>query len=456
MPASNVTTENRLKRVWKAIKSVFNDTGWAADSGRVSVGRSGRRYWLPGTDLNWDVLAGDLWMCYAVQACLNWKFKNWHQAPPMVTQRKGDEWEAIPDHPLLRLLNKPNPGYDAATMWMGIILSMEVDGNAYLGIERAGTKGLPIELWYIPHTLIKPVRAKGSSDFISYYEYRTGGTNVVRIDVDDIVHIRYGLDPYNLMLGMSPLASGSRTAYVLQQAENYAARTMKNFGMVGAMATPKEGNTSFDPETFVATWQSKTTGDKQGEILAMDGPVEIQWPEATPQTMLLETLQDRPEANICALLGVPPQVCGLHVGRLSKTWANATQAQEAAWEDGQKPLGALIGLQLGSQLLPEFSTQANRQRLEFDYSQVRCLQPDLDALHKRVRDDWLAGLIDRAEWKQSMNIIPLPEDTGLYYYNVTQMINESNKPDSDGDSSDKEDSKDTSQDKQTDKAKGKD
>jgi hypothetical protein len=206
-----------------------------------------------------------------------------------------------------------------------------------------------------------------------------------------------------------------RQQYALNQGANYTANLLRNFGTAGTLITPTEANTTFDPQEIVDRWNAKTQGDRAGSVMAIDIPVAVHYPKATPQDLALETILDRAEADICAVLGVPAQVTGLHSGRLSKTYANLREAREVAWEETILPLLNLIAGGVGQHLLPEFATDWERQRLTFDVSDVRPLQPDSDALHVRAREDWRANLIDRATWKRMVGMKPEPEDAGVYY-----------------------------------------
>ena len=420
-----LTLTDFRSRFQKGWKSVWNDIGFAldADSGLGNSRYSGRRYHVPGTSMSWDYAAGDLLACPAVAACQNWVNRNLPQAPPQVMRRntQGEETPR-PDHPLTELLTNPNELYDYTCLMMGTLQSGFLDGNSYWAIER-GSYNQPIELWWLPARCITPRRSRNSrSPLPDYYEYRVG-SQTQRLKTQDVVHIRFGIDPYNYMLGMSPLASVSRDVYTLQQAINYTARMLKNSGLVGVLATPKDANYVFDVDDFVARWQNKVTGDQQGEAIAYDVPIDIQFPSFTPQNMALDTVPDRSEAVVCALYCIPPSVCGLHVGRLFRTDANMEQSRQIAWEENGIPTLLAIGSQGGRQLLPQLSPKSRTERLSFDFSQIRPLQPDLDALHARTANNWKLGLIDRAEWKREVGLKPDPEkDEGLYYYDLFPAI----------------------------------
>jgi HK97 family phage portal protein len=394
-------------RSWSVADGSFDGQSFA-------VGGSGRVYWLPQTGINWDRETGDLWECPAFQACLNWMVRNALQAPPVVrVPDKAGEMQDLPDHPLTALLKEPNPYYDWTSLLFGLLLSWEANGNAYCGIER-DRAGRPAELYWLRHDQVRPMPIKGSKNLIDYYEYRVGGRKQ-EVPVEDMLHCRFGIDPADPRRGLAPAASSQRGVYTLQGASNYGANIMRNFGTVGAIVSTKEKDDQFDVIAFGESYRAKTTGDHVGDVMVVDTPLDIQWPKSTPQDMALETVQDRPEADVCALLGVPPQVVGLHVGRLSKTYANMKEAREAAWEECIMPNLGMLGQQIGHKLLPQMQPYTDKEVLAFDFSKVRPLQPDKDAMHLRVREDYKVGMLDRAEARAETGREVRPEDAGVYY-----------------------------------------
>ncbi len=404
------------------VKTVINGGNWVAGDapGNRYSNWASRSFPLVGTAVNWDGITGDLFQNPAAASCYKWIWQNYCQATPQVKQynSKGEE-EIFTEHPLLELLQAPSPTYDYSRL-MGIVIhDVLVDGNAYLGINRESV--LPSELIRIDPNRIKPHK---SSDAITVpfdqWEYRDPKGQLRYVLVSEVVHIAMGVDPNDQRLGFAPYKALKRAQYTLDQASNYSASIMRNMGVTGGIISPKEPHTTFEPEEIVKVWNSKTRGDRVGEVMALDMPIDIQFPQNNPQKMALDTIQDRPESDICAVFGVPAQVVGLHSGRLSKTYANMKEAREIAWEETIIPLLGLIGLAITKQLLSQFVGRGAgvRQELCFDIRQIRPLQPDLDALHARTRADWQANLITRADWKRATGSEPLPEDEGVYYCDV--------------------------------------
>lgn len=415
---------NALEKLMKRLKSAFNMTAFGSDSEVSLMGNGYRWKYLPGTELNWDSLAGDLWLIPGAQSCYAWITRNWLQAPIEVQNRVGNEWQPVPNHVLTNLLLHPNPQYDYSTLLQGVLLSWFFDGNAYIGIEYGGGR-LPVELWYLPHFAITVRRDKQTGE--TYYDYRNGQSQI-RLDASQVIHLRNGIDPRNPMYGLSPLASATRDAYAMQQDSTYRAKSMKNTGILPSVISPDLKDTQsiadlqFDPEAFLEVLRAKAQGDRAGEPAVWNLPLKYERIGLTPAELLMETYADRPESIICSLFGIPSQAVGLHVGRLSKTYANYQEARESAWEDCILPNMKIISNQLGEKLLPMLSFRPQTERINFDVKSIRPLQPDLDKLHDRTRKDWQASLIDRATWKLQTGQIPLPEDVGVYYQDVAVKV----------------------------------
>lgn len=406
-----------LERLQAARKAFWGGGDWVSSDLPGTVNAPRRVYWIPGTRINWDTVTGDLWNCPAVQACLSWETRNGPQASPIVQEQQRDgSWQPVPGHPLVDLLMEPNQDYDWSVLLAGILLSLDLNGNNYLAIER--TRGGKVgELWWLPHSHVE-MPQKAGEPWIYWGATRT------EIPEENMVRQRFGIDPDNPKLGLAPLASSKRGVYTLQQAANYGANVLKNFGTIGMIISGKSQEVTFDPDLVSKEIKDKTTGDNVGGIVAIEAPIDVDYPGATPEKMALEALEDRPESQIAALIGIPAQVVGLHVGRLSKTYANQREAREAAWEEKMMPTLELVGGQVGRRLLPEFSTataeaarreEMKRFRLTFDYSRVRPLQPDLDALHTRARLDWVANISSLADWKTAVGQTPDKGDELIFY-----------------------------------------
>lgn len=408
---------NIFKRLQAAYKT-FNSGNWVDSDlpGNVMSSRIGNAFYVPGSRVNWDAVTGEIISCPAVQACFNTLFRNLPQAPPALRQKDSSgDMKAVVGHPLVKMLNKPCPLYDGATLRNMMAFSLFTAGDAFCTIER--TKGLQAaELWWWPHNRV--TIPPNTGEIIEYYLVTDMRGKQITVPAEDMVHLKYGLNPHDPRFGLAPLMSGKRPTYSLQLSSNYRANIMRNMGVAGKIVSAKDNTIEFDPIELKAKLDDQTKGDNVGSTVVTDYAVDVHYPGVTPKDMASDTFEDRDEALICALFGVPPQVALLLVGRLMKTDANWKEAREQFWEDCIMPLLGLIGSQLGDRLLPEFEVNPKvleTYELGFDYSDVRALQPDLDNLHTRAREDWMANLITLAEWKMETGRKPEPGDELLRY-----------------------------------------
>jgi len=399
-------------------KGLGDDLGFATGANDLSAGagfpRSNMRLWLSGTHVDYARIAGPLWANSAFAACMLWFARNFLQAPPVVKRREGKSEIIVEDHPLPKLLARPNPYYGWDVLASGIALSWWSDGNDYLFVDR-DRLGRPTALWYCPHWLLEPRRRKGSKLYKTHYEYMGKPGSRDEIPLERVVQLQNGIDPSSPLKGFNPGGPILREVATDIMATNFSAATMKNRGFVGAVASPKDPNFRFDTEEFVEKWRAKTTGDNAGDILALDVPIDMQFPDLTPDKMALDKIRQYPEARIASIFGLPAQVVGFIVSEMSKTYANYSESREAAWEESLLPNGGMILRQLGAALMPDMDGYDERDWLGMDISNIRPLQPDKDLLHKRVREDYKAGMIDRYTALTETGREPTSEDIGVYF-----------------------------------------
>lgn len=406
-------------------KGTFNRGNWVAGNAPGNYGnrRSGSALWIAGTHINWANMSGDLLSCPAAQACFNYKARNLPQAPiAMQKMNEKGQWDLLKEHPLLALIRMPNEDYDGAELINAIDFSLTVDGNAFVVIERNNAE-MPAELRWWPHQRVK-LPPGDRSEKIEAYEVNDQFGRWKKVPAKDMIHLKWGIDPSDPRFGMSPIASVERDIYTIQQAVNYKANILRNKGQIGMLVSGEPNNTvDFEPQELKEKLDAQCRGDNVGSTVVTDMSLKVHYPPNNPQTMMIAEIEDRPEAAICAVLGLPAQVVGLHVGRHAKTYANLEESDKQAWEECIMPVGANIGRQLSYRMIPEFETDRNKLltlRVTFDYQYVRALQPDLDKLHIRVREDWKAGTMTLGEVYQAFGWdAPKKEDTDKRYFDFT-------------------------------------
>lgn len=154
--------------------------------------------------------------------------------PIDVLQRVGDRRESRPDHPVARLLRKPNPlmtPTDLRGASQGHVLQY---GNAYIDIRR-NQRGDPIELWPL---LPDRTRARGIKRFDDEREivYQTiVGSETIIISPADVIHV-HGLS-FDGIRGYAPLALAREAVGLALGLEEFAAKFFANDAKSGGYLT---------------------------------------------------------------------------------------------------------------------------------------------------------------------------------------------------------------------------
>jgi len=355
-----------------------------------------------------------------IMSCVNWIQRTFPEAPLYLRKRNADgSFDDIYEHPMLELLDTPNPYYDGLLLQAATIADYTIDGNAYWQKIRSAA-GRVVQLWWIPSPLIKPKWGWNNEEYISYYEYQPGGI-LEKVPPEDIVHFRYGLDPENIRKGLSPLKSLVREMFTDDEAANMTASLLKNLGVPGVVISPKEGGAGMGGEQGkdIKEWfKDSFTGDKRGEPLVMSGATNVEQFGFSPKDMDLKDLRRLPEERISGVLGVPAIVAGLGAGLARSTFANFAEAREMAYESNIIPSQRVFGSVQKRQLLSEFEDDISPWQVAYDLSEVRVLQEDENKKAERVGKMVLGGYVTVANAQRETGM-PVDESQKLYLRPLT-------------------------------------
>ena len=354
-----------------------------------------------------------------VQAALGWICRAFPEAPVRVLDADDEEVEG---HPLTALLRRPNPYYSGALLWSATIADRALTGNAYWLKARNGA-GQVVELWYTPAHLMAPRWPESGAEFISHYEYSPNGTPT-RVEVPDVVHFRYGIDPVNPRLGRSPLAAVLGEVYTDQEAARFTGALLRNMGVPGVILSPSEKDADIsesEAEQLRDRFDQRFGGNGRGRTMVMMGPTKVDTLSFSPEQMDLASLRRVPEERITAALGVPAIVAGMGAGLERSTFANFKEAREAAYEENIIPTQRLVADELTIQLLPEFGGP-DLERVDFDYGKVRVLQEDQNELARRFNTMLRAGAITVAEYRTALGLDTAPEHEVYYVPNSNTRV----------------------------------
>lgn len=365
----------------------------------------------PRTRLDYQGEVGDGTRSSIIMACYRWIARVFPEAPMLLVRIAPDGTTTpITTHRLLELLEEPNDFYSGITMWAAVELDLLLTGNAYI-LKVSSESGQPAELWWAPSTIIGPRWPRDGQTFISHYDYRPNGFPI-RIEPEDVIHFRDGIDPENTRLGMSPLRSLFREVFTDLEASQWTATLLRNGAVPGLVISPAPvpagGGEVPGSEEMTATkeyFQQEFTGDRRGRTLVMSGPTQVHQYGFNPEQMNVRGIRQIPEERITAVIGIPAAVVGLGTGlETTKVGATMKEMRELAYENVIIPLQRNISQTLEAQYLPDFLSQPKSHKLIWDLSQVRVLQAD----QKEEAELWgmlvEGSIATRAEAREIFNL----------------------------------------------------
>ncbi len=338
-----------------------------------------------------------------VTAPVQWLQRAITEAPLVIETKVGDEIKRTDEHDFLALIEKPNGFYSGDQLMWATVFSWCTAGNAYwFKVRDAG--GRVRELWYAPHWLVEPKHPDDGSAFISHYEYRPGGLTPMRLDIEDVVHLRHGIDPRNARKGLSPLHGAIREIFTDIEASNFSASLLKNSGVPGVVISPDGGVMGLEDDiaSLKKMFVEAFTGDRRGEPLVMGSKTQVQQFGFNPQQMDMSVTRNVAEERVCACLGLPAAVVGFGSG-LEQTKVGATMGElrRLAWTNGVIPAQRSIAKELTRSLLPDFRG-ADNSKVVFDTTDVAALEEDLNTRAARMGQMVNGGVITVAEAREEM------------------------------------------------------
>lgn len=361
---------------------------------------------LNASKIDWEKEVADPLKASVLMAPINWLMRTFPEAPLVLEERNVEQkrWEPIDDHPMLDLIDNPNPYYSGETLSMCTALDLSF-GNAFI-LKIRNRNGRVVQLWWAPRQMMRPRYPLDGSKYIEHWEYRVG-SQTFEVPVDDVMHIRFGLDPRDPRMGLSPLGSLLREVAIDEQASNFTATILKNLGIIGLIVSPKAQGTGAQKSASEESVKKlkeylirNFTADRRGDPLAVGTPIEAQLLQYNLEGFNVGPIRDVSEERVCAAIGIPAAVVGFGTGlQQTKVGATMKEMRQLAWIGGVIPMQRIVANEIRRSLLPEFIPNASRgtHRVRFDSGAVPLLWETPTEKHDRIRKDYDSGLIKRGE-----------------------------------------------------------
>ena len=318
----------------------------------------------------------------------------------------GDKPAPIENHPLIKLLDRPNK-------WMGKSLFMQtIGGHLLIGgrshIIKVGpqtnmrsedrTIRAPRELHLVGPDVMDFVRSKNVADPyypIARFEYRPQGT-AIPYAPEDVVYMRM-FHPTDPLDGLPPLMACSRCVDLNNEGRLWNMSLLKNGARPSGVFTV---DGTLDPIAFERGKQQLRDElggpTNAGNVLLLEGGASWQELSYSPDRMAWETLNRVTGREIAITLNVPPELCG---DSEQKTYSNYKTAVKAGITEGGLPLLDMIVDELNVQLVPDFCNDPLNPNIRLNYikDDIEGLSEDRDAVWKRTTDAHFLSINQKLE-----------------------------------------------------------
>lgn len=315
-------------------------------------------------------------------ACVNRRSQAIAQVPWKAVKRNPDGTVTpVPNHPLQRLIDRPNP--DFAWHELMELMSQHIDlaGNSYWTIIRAGNGARPAEVWpALPQGMT--IKA-GQTRLVDYYRYQYGGVTRT-IQSQDVVHVKT-CNPNDFLFGMPTIQAAGRAIDVDREAGKWQLSSMHNRG-ISDYAIIIDPDTTPEQLDRIRDLHRKRQAGADNARAPFVTTRDIKTLNQTAVEMDFVASRQKVWNEICTAMGVPQPMVGLLE---DATLANIETARKIFWLDTMVPLLRTIRGQLNAQLASQFNDGV---MLDYDLSDVEAMREDYGKKLDEARKLWDMGV----------------------------------------------------------------
>lgn len=335
--------------------------------------------------------------------------------------------QPLQHHPLLTLLEKPNPMQSGNEFFQSIYLYRQISGNAYVRgipfeLRQAHNKGtFPQEnnsaspqISLAEMHLVRPDRVQiiaGAGVFpISYRCHNANIKSFVDYEVDQIngrsllLHIK-NFHPFSDWYGLSSIEAAAFSIDQHNQASAWNQALLQNgarpAGVIKVKNSEGKGIVLNDEQfdRLKQTIEDTFSGaENAGRPLLLEGGLEWQEMSLSHKDMGYNELQATLARYIALALGMPPQLLGIPG---DNTYSNLAEARIALWEQTILPLVGNTLEHFNRWLKPYFS---DNLLLEYEVDNISALANRTDAIWHRLEK---ASFMSNNEKRRAIGLGPL-------------------------------------------------
>ena len=327
--------------------------------------------------------------------------------------------EPLENHPLLSLLNRPNPLMASVEYFHALYSYLLISGNSYAYKVKTGNNVSELHLFRPDRIKVCP-----SNTYIPEgYEYVINGKKCGYYPADplngmsDVKHIKLW-SPLNDCYGMSPIYAASADIDLHNLIAKHNVNLMNNGARpTGAVVfNPKDLKSGLNVQLtneqraqIVADLDSRFTGSANtGKTMLLEG--DFDWKEMglSPRDMDFINAKNMSARDIALCFGVPAQLVGIPD---SQTYANVAEARLALYEETIIPLARRVQSDLNEWLVPEFGEEL---KFEYNFDEIPAIAERRRRVYENVVNGVREGILTRNEARDRLGLGEVEGGDDLY------------------------------------------
>ncbi len=327
-------------------------------------------------------------------------------ALPLILQNREMRFE---DHPLLRVISRPNPAQGRAELFEALYAQFLLSGNGYL--EAVGAWGqAPVELHVLRSDRMNLV--PGADGWPVAYDYAVGGRKH-RFEIVEgrspICHIK-AFHPSDDHYGLSPIQAAATAIDVHNAASRWSKSLLDNAARPSGAIVYKgaDGQAAMSADQYdrlLSEMESHHQGARNaGRPILLEGGLDWKPMGFSPSDMEFQKTKEAAGREIALAFGVPPMLLGIPG---DMTYANYQEANRAFYRLTVLPMVAKVTAAIGH-WLSEMTGEV--LELKPDLDQVPALAAERDAQWNRIAG---ADFLTDEEKRAMLGLPPLapPEES---------------------------------------------
>ena len=332
---------------------------------------------------------------------------------------KNADDEIIENHPIIEILNRPNPLQSRSEFISSLIGYLMLSGNAY--ILGVGAENRPPRELH----LLRPdrIEIKGSGSPIpDRYCYKIGGKMIGEYQVDpetgtsDVKHIKLW-NPLDDYYGLSPLSAAATEIDQHNMAGRHNINLLDNglrpSGAIVFKPTDESGIptnlTDSQRQQLQTDLMQRFTGPgNAGRPMLLEGDFSFQEMSLSPKDMDFIAMKNMSATDIASVFGVPSQLVGVPD---AQTYSNVQEARLGLYEETIIPLCKKLESDLNEWLMPMFDENL---KIEFNTDDIPALSERRRLIYANVTQAVTQGIMTRNEARERLGLSPLDGADDLY------------------------------------------